>query len=185
MGCSACQSSALALARLKALSLKAMCQVEGLASLQSSCLRLHAQSNIHKAAIIAYYSPTSSPLKLLAESTLDNKLLAGHVPQLPDMVRLWSWITNPVSFKTMSSLSLTETFLQQSRQDNWLLRCCQLTFDTLFLKYFMSIVLHTHWQILLGCYTESSFLNGQSHGRSGEGSQGGSLEAVSQHNAHV
>ncbi|CAJ1452822.1 unnamed protein product, partial [Effrenium voratum] len=87
----------------------------GLASLQSSCLRLHAQSNIHKAAIIAYYSPTSSPLKLLAESTLDNKLLAGHVPQLPDMVRLWSWITNPVSFKTMSSLSLTETFLQQSR----------------------------------------------------------------------
>ncbi|CAJ1437042.1 unnamed protein product, partial [Effrenium voratum] len=35
-----------------------------------------------------------------------------HVPQLPDMVRLWSWITNPVSFKTMSSLSLTEEVVQ-------------------------------------------------------------------------
>lgn len=63
----------------------------------------------------AYWSP-GAPLALECD---DDHLLRGGVPQLPDIVRLWSWVANPVSFRLMSELSLTESFIQHQRQDRF------------------------------------------------------------------
>ena len=105
--------------------LEATCNVRSLKCCQASSIIQHSKTSIHRIAQAAFWSPGALALAPRA----DEELLKGAVPQLPDIVRLWTWLTNPVSFRLMKELSLTESFICSSRQDRHTFGVKQFSFD--------------------------------------------------------
>jgi hypothetical protein len=114
------EKSAVAATDLKKLRLNtkwARCSVHTLSNMQSSSIRKHSLSTIHKTAHFAYLSP-GKPLRLAAPASKeDSDLLAGAVPQPPDLLRVFRAIQSPISFKSMETFAFTEDFISSTRQD--------------------------------------------------------------------
>ena len=87
--------------------------------MQLCCIKQHGRAEIHKLAVKSFYRPDLAPQVLALEmARSDVELFSGAVPQLSDIIRVSSWVLNPTSFKSMASLSLTETFLSR-RAEAW------------------------------------------------------------------
>ncbi|CAE7340466.1 unnamed protein product, partial [Symbiodinium microadriaticum] len=83
--------------------------------MQASCIDLHRRSAIHRLAERCVASPDVSLAKLVAHEPVDEKLLAGSVPQLSDWLRAWRTVQSPVSFLKASRQSATESHIDCRR----------------------------------------------------------------------
>lgn len=90
-------------------------EVSGYASIQSECVRRHAQTDIHKAALKAHLEPQLPLTTLLPDDSADSDLLRGHVPQLGHWLRVWRYIRTPTSCRAAECLQSTESYIAQSR----------------------------------------------------------------------
>ena len=86
---------------------RAVADVRGM---QASCLRLHAQSNIHRLALRAYYFPHAEPT-VVAEQGREDMLLLQGAPQIPDILRVWRYVRSSLG-RTRGSQS---TYLLRPR----------------------------------------------------------------------
>ena len=92
-------------------------QVSSLKSMQSSCVRNHAISEVHQTAWASFCNPgIAGVLVQLADE--DSHLLRGGVPQPGDWLRLWRAIrSTSVSIRGLQDLSFTDSFVSCDRAD--------------------------------------------------------------------
>ena len=91
--------------------------IKSSASMQSSCIRAHAQSVAHQTAWKAFCNPQQ--LRTIVRQPLEDCFLQkGGVPQWPDWLRLWRAIkgTN-LSLRGLEQLSWTDSFASCERVD--------------------------------------------------------------------
>ena len=83
--------------------------------LQSSHLREHAATSLHKLAVKAWLCPSEPLVEWLAGSPEDDELLRGSVPQMEHWVRAWRYAKNPTSLRAAECIQGTEAFLAGSK----------------------------------------------------------------------
>jgi hypothetical protein len=83
--------------------------------MQSSTLRLHAQTNVHKLAVKAWLCASTPVVQWLQGTSQDDQLLRGAVPQLEQWLRAWRYAKNPTSLRAAEAIQGTEAFLAGSK----------------------------------------------------------------------
>ena len=83
--------------------------------MQSSTLRQHAATSLHKLAVKAWLCPSEPLVEWLAASPEDDELLRGSVPQLEHWVRAWRYSKSPTSLRAAECIQGTEAFLAGSK----------------------------------------------------------------------
>jgi hypothetical protein len=87
-------------------------------NMQSSSIRKHAGSSVHKLAVIHYLNPQAK--LTVAEDPDQVKLFTGNVPQLSTYIKVWRFLKNPISFSDAEAMTLTAV---DSVPDSHLERC--------------------------------------------------------------
>jgi len=90
-------------------------EIRDFSSMQSSALRLHAQSNVHKLAVKAWLCLSTPVVQWLQGTPEDDQLLHGAVPQLEQWLRAWRYAKNPTSLRAAEAIQGTEAFLAGSK----------------------------------------------------------------------
>jgi hypothetical protein len=90
-------------------------EIREFSSMQSSTLRLHAQTNVHKLAVKAWLCPSTPVVQWLQGTPQDDQLLRGAVPQLEQWLRAWRYAKNPTSLRAAEAIQGTEAFLAGSK----------------------------------------------------------------------
>ena len=86
-------------------------------SVQASCLRKHATSELHCAALRALHVPLECLTLTVRTNAFDSKLLAGAVPQPEDWLHAWAMTRQCVSNRKANVLNFTEQFISSMRVD--------------------------------------------------------------------
>ena len=83
--------------------------------LQAEHFKQHAESSVHRRAVVAWLNP-DAPIRFAAQETLeDEQLLSGAVPQPPDWLRTWRAAINPQSWQAAGRNLETEHYLHMLR----------------------------------------------------------------------
>jgi len=90
-------------------------EIREFSSMQSSTLRLHAQTNVHQLAVKAWLCPSTPVVQWLQGTPQDDQLLRGAVPQLEQWLRAWRYAKNPTSLRAAEAIQGTEAFLAGSK----------------------------------------------------------------------